>query len=60
MARLDFPDYSPLRPAAEPVGLQASSTESGALPTLCLCFAMRSAIPATRRGGAWSMPKVHV
>jgi benzoate-CoA ligase family protein len=31
MARLDFPDYSPLRPAAEPAGLQASSTKSAAL-----------------------------
>jgi benzoate-CoA ligase family protein len=31
MARLDFPDYSPLRPAAEPAGVQASSTESAAL-----------------------------
>jgi benzoate-CoA ligase family protein len=31
MARLDFPDCSPLRPAADPAGLQASSTNAGAL-----------------------------
>jgi len=31
MARLDFPDCPSLRPAAEPAGLQASSSNSGAL-----------------------------
>jgi benzoate-CoA ligase family protein len=31
MARLDFPDYSPLRPAAEAADLQASSAKSAAL-----------------------------
>lgn len=31
MARLDFPDCSPLRPTPEPAGLQASSNNDGAL-----------------------------
>jgi len=31
MARLDFPDSSPLRPAAHPAGLQASSSNDGPL-----------------------------
>jgi acetyl-CoA synthetase len=31
MARLDFPDCSPVRPVAAPTGLQASSDNSGAL-----------------------------
>jgi benzoate-CoA ligase family protein len=31
MARLDFPSCTPVRPAAEPAGLQASSNNAGAL-----------------------------